>query len=272
MKPLISYYGGKQRLAPTIIQLMPIFSTYVEPFCGGASVFFAMPRDDRRCEVLNDKDSRITTLYRVAKLDSERLIAMIEATPFSRACYKEACEVWKNPEKYNDLEIAWAVYVATMQAFSNVTATGWEKAHIVGAVGPVPYKSAKSRLRDQIERLDHAYIESDDALKVIERWDSKDSFFYIDPPYPNTEQGHYKGYTLSDYENLIDLLATIKGKFILSNYEQPVTLPDRWRKVEIELACSVKNVGRSKASRRTEVLLMNCSSRQASFFDAEWDG
>lgn len=272
MKPLISYYGGKQRLAPTIIQLMPVFSTYVEPFCGGAAVFFAMPRDDRRCEVLNDKDSRITTLYRVAKLDSERLIAMIEATPYSRACYKEACDVWKNPEKYSDLEIAWAAYVATMQAFSNVPGAGWSRSPNHLSVGPNEYKNAKLRLRAQVERLDRAYIESDEALNLIERWDSENSFFYVDPPYPGAQQGHYKGYTLFDYKNLIDLLATIKGKFILSNYEQPVTLPDRWRKVEIELACSVNNVGRSKASRRTEVLLMNCSSRQASFFDAEWDG
>lgn len=270
MKPLISYYGGKQRLAPTIIQLMPHFKSYIEPFCGGAAVFFALPEDKKRVEVLNDKDERIVTLYRVAKTKTDALIEMIDGTPYSRSCHKRASNIFNGKQEATDLEVAWAVYVTIMQGFGNKAAHGWKYGR--GRKEAQYYTTMKLRLKKQINRLDNVYIECDDALKIIERWDSKDSFFYLDPPYPGTECGHYKGYTLSDYKNLIDLLATIKGKFILSNYEQPVTLSDRWRKVEIELACSVNHVGRSKASRRTEVLLMNCSSRQASFFDAEWDG
>lgn len=37
---MISYYGGKQRLASKIIQYIPPHTVYVEPFCGGCAVMF----------------------------------------------------------------------------------------------------------------------------------------------------------------------------------------------------------------------------------------
>ena len=56
MKPLLTYYGGKQRIAKDILSLMPKSDVYIEPFCGGAAVFFA--RDwTSKLEVLNDIDS-----------------------------------------------------------------------------------------------------------------------------------------------------------------------------------------------------------------------
>lgn len=39
----MSYYGGKQRLASKIIELIPKHVTYVEPFAGGAAIFFNKP-------------------------------------------------------------------------------------------------------------------------------------------------------------------------------------------------------------------------------------
>lgn len=265
MKPLISYYGGKQRLAPTIISLMPDFKSYIEPFCGGAAVFFALPEDKKRIEVLNDKDERIVTLYRIAKTKTDALIEMIDGTPYSRSCHKRASDIWKGKQEATDLEVAWAVYVSIMQGFGNKAATGWGYSR----VRKVP--QFKSRLKDQIDRLERAYIECDDALKVIQRWDSEDAFFYLDPPYPGTDCGHYKGYTLNDYKTLIDLIATIKGKFLLSNYHQAVTIPEKWIQIEKSLLCSMTNTV-EKRGKRTEVIIGNCTPRQTSFFDADLNG
>lgn len=269
MKPLLSYYGGKQRLAPTIISLMPHFKSYIEPFCGGAAVFFALPEDKKRVEVLNDKDERIVTLYRVAKTKTDALIEMIDGTPYSRSCHKRASNIWDGKQEATDLEVAWAVYVTIMQGFGNKAAHGWgySKEKKLAQF----YTMMKSRLKEQINRLDNAYIECDDALRVIARWDSEDAFFYLDPPYPETDCGHYEGYSLNDYKTLIDLLATIKGKFLLSNYHQAVTIPEKWIQIEKSLLCSVTNTV-EKRGKRTEVIIGNCTPRQTSFFDADWDG
>ena len=61
MKPPISYYGGKQRMASKIIPLIPPHTVYVEPFAGGAAILFNKPwpsvtnRDHYR-EIINDTD------------------------------------------------------------------------------------------------------------------------------------------------------------------------------------------------------------------------
>ena len=47
-------------------------------------------------------------------------------------------------------------------------------------------------IKDRLEMVD---IENNDALQVIKSRDTVDSFFYCDPPYFNSDMGHYKGYT-----------------------------------------------------------------------------
>lgn len=276
MKPLISYYGGKQRLSKTILSLMPSFTTYVEPFCGGAAVFYALKPDKNRVEVLNDKDERIVTLYKVGKTNSEALIQMIEGTPYSRSCYKKACEIWKKPEGYSEVEVAWAVYVNAHQSFAHKLNSGWGVKISSGDKTPCSAYQNRNLLLPQIlDRLAFVQIECDDALSVITRYDSPTTFFYCDPPYPNTEQGHYAGYTLNDYKNLIDLLATIKGRFILSNYEQEVDLPETWKKREKSLLCSVNSGIGGNATERTEVLILNYEPNESSFsgnFDDFFNG
>ena len=58
------------------------------------------------------------------------------------------------------------------------------------------------------KRLERASIFSRDALDVICKTDHEDTFHYIDPPYLNTDMGHYGGYTIEDFEKLLRLLVS----------------------------------------------------------------
>jgi DNA adenine methylase len=40
----LAYIGGKRRIASQIVALLPRHTTYVEPFAGGAQVFFPNPK------------------------------------------------------------------------------------------------------------------------------------------------------------------------------------------------------------------------------------
>jgi DNA adenine methylase len=93
---------------------------------------------------------------------------------------------------------------------------------------------------------------------VISQRDHANTFFYLDPPYPNSHQGHYKGYTVQDLQSLVDVLSTIKGKFLLSNYNQPeIEFPAQWKKIEIDAYTSASL--KKEQTSRTEVLWANYS-------------
>ncbi len=72
---------------------------------------------------------------------------------------------------------------------------------------------------DLADRIRHTQIEQNDAYKVMLSRDSENSFIYADPPYINTNMGHYaKTYSEADFIRDLEVLANIKGKFLLSNY------------------------------------------------------
>jgi thymidylate synthase len=52
--------------------------------------------------------------------------------------------------------------------------------------------------------------------------DTPETFFYIDPPYVGANQGHYGGYTQEYFDELLEMLSKIKGKFILSSYPNKI--------------------------------------------------
>tara|TARA_R110000772_G_scaffold2410_4_gene8546 strand:- start:33066 stop:33560 length:495 start_codon:yes stop_codon:yes gene_type:complete len=70
-----------------------------------------------------------------------------------------------------------------------------------------------------IENLDTNHIEHLDYKECIEKWDSSDTFFYLDPPYFRKEDWY--GGVNNDrkfHEELKETLKNIKGTWIM-NYE-----------------------------------------------------
>ena len=130
MKPLISYYGGKQRIASKILPHFPRHTVYVEPFGGGAALLFAKPKplvtnSAHYREVLNDTNDLLINLYRVAIKQRQELETEIMATLYSQSDYLRSKEIIKNPSKYNNLTKAWAFYVNISQSFANQLNNGW---------------------------------------------------------------------------------------------------------------------------------------------------
>lgn len=254
MKPLLSYYGGKQRMASHILPIIESIphTVYVEPFCGGAALLFAKVRvevssSNHYREVINDINGLIANFYRVAKLRSEELIAQIDATLYSRSDFAKSCEIWKNPNDYTDLEKAWAVFVCLNQSFAHVAGGGWGVA-VVSQNHAATWDNRKAQLAAQCKRISYVYIECRDALEVIKQWDSPQTLFYCDPPYPGTDQGHYGGYTVDHYNALVDTLEQCQGSWILSNYQQDRE-PKGSQKIEIQAYASSSKKGKAGKNR-----------------------
>ena len=218
LKTPISYYGGKLNMLQHILPLIPEHNIYTEAFFGGGAVFFA--KEPVQSEIINDTNAMVINFYEVVKTDFETLKDKIEATPFSRVSYTVANTIYRIPHLFNKLQQAWAFYVATNMGFScRIGSWGYDKyGKRVKA-----FENKKIAFKKEIfERLENAQIEHNDACKVIMSRDAEDAFHYVDPPYIDSNQGHYDGYTREEYINLLKTLSKIKGKFLLSSYPTDV--------------------------------------------------
>jgi DNA adenine methylase len=256
MKPPISYYGGKQRMASKIIPLIPKHTVYVEPFAGGAAVLFKKPWPDvsnnnHYREVINDIDSRLINFYRVLRdpVLGNTLYAMLKLTGHSREEHQTArCHEYGS----DTLKDAWAYYVNVTQSFGHELNAGWRTSK-QACNESATWESKTGKLFAYTDRMRSIHIEHDDALNVIKRWDSPHTFFYCDPPYPGTDCGHYKGYTIKDFEKLIATLNRCKGSFLLSNYDQDVTFPDDWTRHTFDTSMYVAR-DKTVDKKRTEIV------------------
>jgi len=263
MKTPISYYGGKQRLVPEILPLIPKHTQYVEPFCGGAAVFWAKPPSQH--EVINDLDGRVVNFYRVLQTRFAELQSMIRGTLHSEAEYQRAKPLLFL-EDADPIERAWAFWVRTNMSFASDLMKGF--AHGTDSRGGVAKQANNTRNKRNEFREEYAFrlsgceIFCRDAVELIKLKDSPTTFFYIDPPYVSSECGHYKGYTSADFQRLLDTLATIEGKFLLSSYPEAELLTARalhgWHTKDImgAVAVSGKREGRKE---KTECLTWNYS-------------
>ncbi len=216
MKTPITYYGGKQSLLKHILPLVPTHTRYTEAFLGGAALFFA--KEPTRSEVINDLDGNLIQFYRVAQTNYPALKQKIEATLHARDIHAEAGHILSMPHFYTPVDIAWAVWVRCKQSFAS---------RLDGAFGydfnggmPKRVNNAKDYFTEAIcARLQGVTIESRDALKVIECYDAPDTFHFIDPPYLNSDCGHYSGmFGESHLDALLALLSQLKGKWMLTMY------------------------------------------------------
>ena len=243
-------------MAHHIVPLIPKHTVYVEPFCGGAAVFFAKPwpkvtNNNHYREYLNDKDERIINFYRVLQTPVKRdeLIERLQLTLHSEAEYQKA----KDLDNGSDVERAWAYYVNSQQSFSNVLNAGWRRS-VYGRNEQATWVNKIERLPQYLDRISSVGITCQDALTVIKQLDSPQTFFYCDPPYPNTEQGHYAGYTLEDFQALVNALDNCQGNFILSNYDQKnANIPADWQRFEFDtIASSRGRVGYDRSKKADE--------------------
>ncbi len=262
MRTPITYYGGKQRLADTIISMMPGHKLYCEPFFGGGAVFFRKPKAG--IEAINDHNDMLINFYLAAQNSFPELQERIRNTLHSESMYYYAKDVWNGRCEASNIEKAWAVWMITNGSFAGSMHGGWKWCNgTSGSHSGIFIRNKRIEFGEQLrDRLEQVQISCRDALRVIKERDSENTFFYLDPPYPGCVQQHYSGYTHTDLYNLLKLLSTIKGKFILSNYWcqtlRYFILKFGWNFRTVELDLKVNHLGRGqRVEKRTEILVFN---------------
>lgn len=255
MKTPISYYGGKQSMLKHILPLIPAHTQYVEPFAGGAAVFWA--KEPVRSEILNDKNGMVINFYEQLKTNYNKLKQLIDATPYSREAYKRAMVVYDCPYLFDPVIRAWALWVGTSQGFNHQIASWRSVSQSGGKESRLNYNMRLNFSIELADRLKEVQLESKDAVALIKATDGSDTFFYVDPPYVEADQGHYGGYLQCHFDALLDALAGIRGKFLLSSYPNAklseMVKECGWQQRGVDMVLSASN----SKKRKVEMLTWN---------------
>lgn len=266
--PLI-WFGGKGRYADHIINKMPAHKVYVEPFGGAAHVIANKPQMGH--EVYNDIDGHVVNFLMQVRKDPKAMQQACESIPYSRALY----EKWKTEDyPQNDFDRAVRWFYMNRSGISKgnaeeVPQTGWRHSTQSGQNPAGGYISACAAFESFANRMKGVMIECKDFRNIIEKYDSPDTLFYVDPPYVGRERFYAGGFTEEDHRELARLLNQVKGKVVLSYYDDPLIL-EIYPNWESETFSAYKQVvgGSGKSRGAEELLLFNYKITQLSLFDS----
>jgi DNA adenine methylase len=213
--PIVSWIGGKRRLADILIRRFPPHTCYVEVFAGAAALFFMRPPAE--VEVLNDVNDDLVNLYRVVQHHPDEFIRQFKWTLSSRQVFR-----WLNdtpPETLTDIQRAARFYYLQQNCFG-----GRVEGRTFGTRTTSPPELNVRRLKEILSaahlRLSRVYIEKLDWPVCISRYDRPHTFFFLDPPYWRTE-GYGVPFGFEQYERMAMVLREIKGRAIVTVNDHP---------------------------------------------------
>lgn len=250
--PMVPWVGGKRRLAPQILPLLPEHSCYVEPFAGAAALFFA--KAPVKVEVLNDVNGDLVSLYRVVQHHLDEFIRQFRWALTSRQLYAWLQET--RPETLTDIQRAARFFYLQKCGFG-----GKVDGQTFGTATTAPGRLNLLRIEEDLSavhlRLHQVFIEHLNWANCIERYDRPHTLFYLDPPYWGTE-GYGVDFGLEQYDRMAELLRTIKGKAAVSVNDIP-EMRQAFKGLAMKRLAIKYTVGASGAGRRErgELLIMN---------------
>lgn len=246
----LPYIGGKNRLANQIVALLPRHTTYVEPFAGGAQVFFH--KQSSRVEVLNDLDGEIVNFFRVCQWHHEELVRHLRYCLASRRLHEllSAC----NPATLTDVQRAGRFFYLQKNSFGGLVLR--QRFHYAVVQRPNYHPGRVPEIIERAhERLQGVQIESLPYEQILEKYDRPEVVFYIDPPYWGPKLYRFN-FSEQDFIGLESRLHRIRGRFVLSLNDRPETrkLFGRFHILPLRIAYSAQ---RSVGKTYSELLITN---------------
>ena len=206
LRPPIARAGGKSQIADKIIDKIPEHKIYVEPFLGGGAVFLKKPLAQKN--VINDKDKDVATVFKSFKKGDG--FNRCDMTPS-----KERFDRIKNKKNKTVCDVA---YLNKLSFGSGMNSFAEKKFKGMGNK-EVGIKYQKAHQEDYRNKLKNTSVTNQDFKKTMEKYDSKATLHYLDPPYYGSD-GVYKEKGVTPKE-VCEVVKKMKGKVILSYNDVP---------------------------------------------------
>jgi DNA adenine methylase len=218
LKPIFRWAGSKRKLLPAIMQCIPKFRRYVEPFAGSACLFFTL---EPRRAVLGDLNSELIETYRSIRYHPGEVAQAVLAMPISEEFYYGLRSV--SPEDLTGVARAARFVYLNRFCFNGVYRTNGRGEFNVPRgkrTGSLPTTIDFSAWSKMLGRAELFAGDFEQCVAEVREGD----FIYLDPPYskPNSrDRGEYgcNSFRVGDLDRLCACLEYIDsrgGVFVLS--------------------------------------------------------
>ncbi len=260
MKPPIHWYGGKQKIINDLLPYIPPHECYVEPFGGAGAMLFA--KEPGKVEIYNDLHKDVVNLYATLRNHRHAFMHYINLTPYSR---EELERCWEHLQIGHEPSIANArcFFTVARQSFSgrHNQKPGWSSSKKTNHA--LAWMNAIEGLPEVHERLMRVQIECLPASEVITKYDGKDTFQYLDPPYPPETRKEQKAYehemTFNEHFNLLCQIKNLKSMILISGYHCELynDVLNTWHYKDLDHVASAINAKTDANTYRTETIWWN---------------
>lgn len=208
---MIPYLGEKSKYSNFIIPNIPTdISTYVEPFGGMFGIYFCLDLEQYTNTkfVYNDINHLNYNLFKYLK--DENFLCHLKNIKVDKIFYENAKHNLYNCSD-SEKAIYWLVILTCSDSQVNVLERNWKN--------DSEFEILKIKIglnKNYFRKIDS--INNQDYKEIINKYDSENSFFYIDPPYYNKES-YYINHDFDNNDKHVELsefLKGIKGRFALS--------------------------------------------------------
>lgn len=216
----LRYPGGKAKTYNEIVKLLEINNligcTYVEAYAGGLGLALKLLSNNKVSKlIVNDIDYNLYTFWSVTLNKHDELVNLIKKCEITLEERLRQKEIYRNPLKYSDLEVAFSFLYLNRTNRSGILKGGpiykddsklglrFNKEYLISLITEI------SKYRNRIKFYNLDAIE---FLKKIVSKQKKDTFIFLDPPYYKKGPGLYTNfYKHQDHVNLYNQVIKLKS-------------------------------------------------------------
>lgn len=213
-KPFVKWAGGKRRLAPALLQHLPVrYGTYHEPFAGGAALFYTLRPGSA---VLSDINERLVRTYVAIRDDVNAVISRLRTYPNEKEFFLQMRR--RAIDGRPDAEVAaWLIYLLKTCFNGLYRVNTNNRFNAPFGKHKRPLICDEPNLRACSDALQGVDICHEDFANVLNRVQPGD-VVYFDPPYvPVSETSSFTeygpdGFSRDDQRRLRDVALKLKAR------------------------------------------------------------
>lgn len=205
-RAVVSWAGGKQKLLKHLLPLITPHTCYVEVF--GGSFALGLAKEPSAVEVVNDINGDLVKFYRNVKSHAEAVLDELELVLNSRREFED----YIAQPGLTEIQRAARWFIRNKLSFAG-------HGEHFAITRTTPHGSRTQQLialRALRRRLDRTTVEERPWEYILERYDSAETLFFLDPPYPEPGGALYGGWDDATLEKFCAAVKQLKGRWIFT--------------------------------------------------------